>query len=147
MSVAKVTMFAMLIQTVTTQMVLIFVLARKDTPDMYSHVIVIKSSLQYLKQAALHTNDYPWKLALILETCCHAPLWYFYYHTFCVSLMLLDINECSNGSHDCDVNANCTNTNGSHSCTCKEGYTGKGESCQGKIRLDLEKNRITFHHK
>ena len=22
--------------------------------------------------------------------------------------MLLDIDECSNGSHDCDVNANCT---------------------------------------
>ena len=56
--------------------------------------------------------------------------------------MLLDIDECSNGSHDCDVNANCTNTNGSHSCTCKEGYTGKGESCQGKIKLDLEKSRI-----
>ena len=53
--------------------------------------------------------------------------------------MLLEIDECSNGSHDCDVNANCTNINGSHSCTCKEGYTGKGESCQGKIRLDLEK--------
>ena len=141
LSVAVVTMFAMLIQTVTTQMVLIFVLARKDTPDMYSHVIVIKSSLQYLKQAALHTNDYPWKLALILETCCHAPLSYFYCHTFCI--MLLDIDECSNGSHDCDVNANCTNTNGSHSCTCKEGYTGKGESCQGKIRLF----RITAHHK
>ena len=55
--------------------------------------------------------------------------------------MLLDIDECSNGSHDCDVNANCTNTNGSHSCTCKEGYTGKGESCRGKIRLDLEKKQ------
>ena len=23
-----------------------------------------------------------------------------------------------------DVNANCTNTNGSHKCTCKEGHTG-----------------------
>ena len=23
-----------------------------------------------------------------------------------------------------DVNANCTNTNGSHKCTCKGGYTG-----------------------
>ena len=55
--------------------------------------------------------------------------------------MLLDIDECSNGSHDCDVNANCTNTNGSHSCTCKEGYTGKGESCQGKIKLDIEKKQ------
>ena len=143
MSVAMVTMFAMLIQTVTTQMVLIFVLARKDTPEMDSHVKVIKSSLHYLKQAALHINNCPWKLSLILETCCHAPLSYFYYHTFCIS----DIDECSNGSHDCDVNANCTNTNGSHSCTCKEGYTGKGESCQGKIRLELEKCRITVHHK
>ena len=55
--------------------------------------------------------------------------------------MLLDIDECSNGSHDCDVNANCTNTNGSHSCTCKEGYTGKGESCQGKIRLYFKKKQ------
>ena len=145
------TMFAMLIQTVTTQMVLIFVHARKDTLEMLemdSHVKVNKSSLHYLKQATLHINNCPRKLALILETCCHTPLSYFYYHTFCISLMLLDIDECNNGSHDCDVNANCTNTNGSHSCTCKEGYTGKGESCQGKIRLDLKtkKSRITVHH-
>ena len=58
--------------------------------------------------------------------------------------MLLDIDECSNGSHDCDVNANCTNTNGSHGCTCREGYTGKGESRQGKIRRDLKKARYLF---
>ena len=139
MSVATVTMFAMLIQTVTTQMVLIFVHARKDTLEMDSHVKVSKSGLHDLKLAALHRNNYPWKLALILETCCHAPLSYFYYHTFCISLMLLDIDECNSGSHDCDVNANCTNINGSHSCTCKEGYTGKGESCQGKIRLYFKK--------
>ena len=141
MSVAMATMFATLIQTVTTQMVLIFVHARKDTLEMDSYVKVNKSGLHYLKQVALHRNNYPWKLALILETCCHAPLSYFYYHTFCISLMLLDIDECNNGSHDCDVNANCTNTNGSHSCTCKEGYTGKGESCQGKIRLYFKKKQ------
>ena len=57
------------------------------------------------------------------------------------SLTLLDIDECSKGSHDCDINAHCTNTDGSHSCTCKEGYTGKGESCRGKIRLDFEKKQ------
>ena len=56
--------------------------------------------------------------------------------------MLLDIDECSSGSHDCDVNANCTNTNGSYSCTCNEGYSGKGDSCQGKIRLNLIKNSL-----
>ena len=55
--------------------------------------------------------------------------------------MLLDIDECNNGSYDCDVNANCTNTNGSHSCTCKEGYTGKGESSQGKITLYFKKKQ------
>ena len=54
-----VTMFAMLIQTVTTQMVLIFVLVRKDTPEMESHVKVNKSSLHYLKQAALYINNCP----------------------------------------------------------------------------------------
>ena len=42
MSVAMAAMFAMLIRTV---MVLIFVLARKDTLEMDSHVKVNKSSL------------------------------------------------------------------------------------------------------
>ena len=45
MSVAMAAMFAMLIPTVTTQMVLIFVLARKDTLEMDSHVKVNKSCL------------------------------------------------------------------------------------------------------
>ena len=41
----------------------------------------------------------------------------------------LDIDECSFGSHKCDVNAYCTNTVGSHSCSCKEGFIGDGRSC------------------
>ena len=40
---------AMLIPTVTTQMVLTFVLARKDTLEMDSYVKVNESSLHYLK--------------------------------------------------------------------------------------------------
>ena len=130
MSVAMVTIFAMLIRTVTTQLVLIFAPAKKDTQETDSHVKVNKSSLHNLKQAALLISYRPWKLAHILEACFYAPPSYYY-----TSLTLLDIDECSDENHDCDVNANCTNTNGSHSCTCKEGYTGKGESCQGKIRL------------
>ena len=47
------------------------------------------------------------------------------------SFLFLDINECSDGNHVCDVNSNCNNTDGSHICTCKEGYTGDGQSCQG----------------
>ena len=43
----------------------------------------------------------------------------------------IDIDECKNHTHDCDVNAVCTNTVGSHSCTCKSGFTGSGKSCSG----------------
>ena len=57
-----------------------------------------------------------------------------------ISFVLLDIDECLITSHACDVTANCTNTDGSCNCncTCKEGYTGDGESCRGIITaLDL----------
>ena len=51
----------------------------------------------------------------------------------CTLFTFVDIDECNNGSHVCDVNANCTNTNGSHNCTCKEGYNGNGQSCSGTL--------------
>ena len=55
----------------------------------------------------------------------------------------LDIDECRNGNHDCDVNANCTNTVGSHTCTCKEGFTGNGRSCSlGTMNFLRYENRI-----
>ena len=77
MSVAMATMFAMLIRTVKTQMVLIFVPVKKDTLEMNSHVKVNESSLHYLKQAALNINYRPWKLAHILEACFYVLLSYF----------------------------------------------------------------------
>ena len=33
------------------------------------------------------------------------------------------------------MNANCTNTDGSHNCTCKEGFTGDGRSCSGTLNF------------
>ena len=78
MSVAMATMFAMSIRTATTQMVLTFVLARKDTLEMDSHVKVNKGGPHYLKQTALLKSYHPWKLAHILEACFYAPLSYFY---------------------------------------------------------------------
>ena len=45
--------------------------------------------------------------------------------------MFVDINECTNGTDSCDVNANCTNTDGSYTCDCKTGYVGDGFSCSG----------------
>ena len=43
----------------------------------------------------------------------------------------LDIDECSADTSPCDRNANCTNSNGSYSCTCKQGYAGDGITCTG----------------
>ena len=43
------------------------------------------------------------------------------------------MDECKEDNHDCDPNANCTNTYGSYKCTCMEGYTGDGHSCAGKL--------------
>ena len=44
-----------------------------------------------------------------------------------------DVDECSSNSHSCDVNAVCSNNHGSHTCTCKAGYTGDGKSCNGML--------------
>ena len=35
-----------------------------------------------------------------------------------------DIDECTASSPLCDVNAQCSNTRGSHSCRCKLGFSG-----------------------
>ena len=44
-----------------------------------------------------------------------------------------DINECTDGSHNCNINADCNNTPGSFTCSCKAGYQGDGIICTGKI--------------
>lgn len=41
-----------------------------------------------------------------------------------------DIDECTDGTYSCDVNAVCMNTVGSYECICKEGFTGDGHLCQ-----------------
>lgn len=51
--------------------------------------------------------------------------------TFCVS----DLDECSNGTHKCNNNAECHNTMGSYRCTCKDGFSGDGFYCSGHSRI------------
>ena len=43
----------------------------------------------------------------------------------------LDLDECTTGSHSCDVNSVCQNTVGSYKCSCNAGYTGDGKPCNG----------------
>ena len=55
----------------------------------------------------------------------------------CVVLRV-DINECeSNDSNNCDENAQCTNTEGSYTCSCNPGYTGDGVNCTSKLATTL----------
>jgi hypothetical protein len=45
--------------------------------------------------------------------------------------LCIDIDECFEDSHNCHVNAKCTDTEGSFFCTCTSGYSGNGTYCQG----------------
>ena len=45
----------------------------------------------------------------------------------------VDVNECELGTHICNSSANCTDTDGSFNCTCREGFEGDGFNCTGKF--------------
>ena len=42
-----------------------------------------------------------------------------------------DIDECATNTSKCHEKADCTNTAGSHICSCKQGYEGDGVNCTG----------------
>ena len=48
-------------------------------------------------------------------------------------LFLSGIDECSEGTHNCNVLAACTDTPYAFRCTCYAGYTGNGVACNGRI--------------
>ena len=54
--------------------------------------------------------------------------------TFCFVPLTSDIDECSADSSPCDENADCTNSDGSYSCTCKQGFNGDGTLCDGLLK-------------
>ncbi len=43
-----------------------------------------------------------------------------------------DIDECTEGTDNCNVNAECMNTVGSFTCACIEGFSGDGVDCEGE---------------
>lgn len=48
-------------------------------------------------------------------------------------LLPTDDDECKNGLHNCDLNANCINTHGSFECICNDGFFGDGKLCISKL--------------
>ena len=48
------------------------------------------------------------------------------------SLSFSDVDECTQGSHDCLPSlASCSNTDGSYNCYCRDGYIGDGKTPGG----------------
>ena len=52
------------------------------------------------------------------------------------------MNECEINMDSCDVNADCTNTDGSYTCSCSGGYSVDGTYCFGKMLLLNKINNI-----
>ena len=52
---------------------------------------------------------------------------------------VVDVDECTDETDNCDANAACTNTDGSFTCACNTGYSGDGTTdgtaCTGDIDL------------
>ena len=61
----------------------------------------------------------------------------------------IDVNECSEGQHDCDQQAYtmCSNSIGSYTCDCQAGYGLSGRICTGRQSetSNLLANQILFN--
>lgn len=51
----------------------------------------------------------------------------------CSCPIITDVDECEEGTDNCDSAAVCTNTVESFSCACPAGYVGDGVTCTGTI--------------
>lgn len=49
-----------------------------------------------------------------------------------------DVNECVVNPQICGSNAQCSNNEGSYSCTCNEGYEMTGKGCVGEHIIILK---------
>jgi len=58
----------------------------------------------------------------------------------------LDINEClENDPIPCDLNADCTDLDGSYVCECKDGFSGNGdEECIGNDNTLIKLTMFKF---
>ena len=49
-----------------------------------------------------------------------------------------DINECETGDNNCHADASCTNTDGSFTCACNNGFLGDCVTCNDVNECDGE---------
>lgn len=50
------------------------------------------------------------------------------------NILISDENECASDiSNTCNIDAICSDTEGSFTCSCKAGFTGNGITCRGRL--------------
>lgn len=54
-------------------------------------------------------------------------------------------NECETGENDCDVNADCHDTDESYICTCRKGFTDKSPNLSRMPGRVCSKRESTFY--
>ena len=54
-------------------------------------------------------------------------------HTNFPEFHVIDEDECKIDTHNCSINAVCTNTVGSFTCACNSSFFGDGVSCESKL--------------
>ena len=71
-----------------------------------------------------------------------------FFHSFFLFsfFFLTDIDEYKTYPDKCHLNATCYNTQGSHVCTCKPGYTGDGRNYIGTVNNYLRSLHIRFYY-
>ena len=45
--------------------------------------------------------------------------------------MIIDVDECTAGTHRCPSQSVCVNNYGNYTCRCQSGYSGNGTFCEG----------------
>ena len=57
-------------------------------------------------------------------------------------VLLLDIDECSTGDHNCSQRQKCINRIGDYICVCASGYELLNDVCEGKIFCKLNDSYV-----
>lgn len=93
------------------------------TPLAHSSVLVVKDIQEMVCSVLVRQDD----MSLLNNVYIRFEYW-----LFVILVFFADEDECQNGTHHCDENAQCNNTIGSFNCTCLQGYSGNGVQCSGK---------------
>ena len=52
---------------------------------------------------------------------------------YCIhNVLFAEIDECAEGTHNCEANATCVNEPGTYRCICGDGFIVDGDRCIGK---------------